>query len=71
MQDESKLTLVLDGFSAPLTAGNFALRVQQGEFDNRRLGVEFASVICNPPLREAEGESLQEQAAEHSPLLTC
>ena len=57
MQDASKLTMVLDGFSAPLTAGNFALRVQQGEFNNRQLGVEFASVLCNPPLAEPEGEA--------------
>ena len=54
-QDYSRLMLTLDGFSAPLTAGNFAVRVQQGEFDNRPLGVEFASVICNPPITEAEG----------------
>ena len=55
MQDFSKLTLVLDGYSAPLTAGNFAQRVLQGEFNNRPLQVEFASVLANPPMEAPEG----------------
>ena len=50
------MTLVLDGYSAPLTAGNFAQRVLQGEFNNRPLQVEFASVISNPPLEAPEGQ---------------
>ena len=55
VQDFCKMTLVLDGYSAPLTAGNFAQRVLQGEFENRPLQVEFASVIANPPLAAPEG----------------
>ena len=41
-----KITIVLDGYSAPLTAGNFVEEVLQGTLEGRRLDASYTSVLA-------------------------
>jgi len=47
-QKRAVLRLILDGYSAPLTAGNFAKNVIDGFYDNTRLSVNGISVMAEP-----------------------
>ncbi|GIL75050.1 hypothetical protein Vretifemale_4870 [Volvox reticuliferus] len=47
------LVLTLDGYSAPLSAGNFLKNVLEGLYDNRPIQVNYTSVFVQaPPSRE-------------------
>jgi cyclophilin family peptidyl-prolyl cis-trans isomerase len=45
-QKEAHLTLVLDGYSAPLTAGNFVRNVLEGAYTNAQLKVDQGAVLA-------------------------
>lgn len=42
---QAHLTLVLEGYSAPLTAGNFATNVMQKLYVGRTLTVDYTSIL--------------------------
>ena len=44
-QAKAHLLLELDGYSAPLTAGNFVTKVLDGAVAGRRLDVNYTSVL--------------------------
>ncbi|CAD7699142.1 unnamed protein product [Ostreobium quekettii] len=44
--DEAKMTIVLDGYSAPISAGNFAANVQNGLYDGKPLSVNNVSIAA-------------------------
>jgi cyclophilin family peptidyl-prolyl cis-trans isomerase len=41
----ARLGITLDGYSAPLTAGNFAANVTDGLYNGRPLNASYASVL--------------------------
>lgn len=43
---QAHLTLVLDGYSAPLTAGNFVRNVLEGAYTNAELKVDQGAVLA-------------------------
>ena len=43
---QAHLTLVLDGYSAPLTAGNFVRNVLEGAYTNAQLKVDQGAVLA-------------------------
>jgi cyclophilin family peptidyl-prolyl cis-trans isomerase len=43
---QAHLTLVLDGYSAPLTAGNFVRNVLEGTYTNAQLKVDQGAVLA-------------------------
>jgi peptidylprolyl isomerase len=43
---QAHLTLVLDGYSAPLTAGNFVRNVLEGTYTNAELRVDQGAVLA-------------------------
>lgn len=58
----ARLGITLDGYSAPLTAGNFAANVQDGLYNGRPLQASYASVLAG---REAlPGWSASVQTAQ-------
>lgn len=50
-KNEARVTLTLDGFNAPLTAGNYAARVARGDYDGAVLAGSEAdeAVFARPP----------------------
>ncbi|KAK9818070.1 hypothetical protein WJX72_006649 [[Myrmecia] bisecta] len=46
LQAQAKLELVLDGYSAPISAGNFVVNLMQGMYDGRPLNVSYASILA-------------------------
>jgi hypothetical protein len=42
----ARLAITLDGYSAPLTAGNFAANVQDGLYNGKQLNTSYASVLA-------------------------
>lgn len=50
----AQLTIVLDGYSAPLTAGNFAAEVLNGSLNNRRLDASYTSVLAQAAQQGAD-----------------
>ena len=48
LQPQAKLQLVVDGYSAPITAGNFVRNVQRGMYDNTKLSSNYISVTIAP-----------------------
>lgn len=42
----ARLAVTLDGYSAPLTAGNFAANVADGLYNGRPLNASYASVLA-------------------------
>ncbi len=49
LQPQAKLQLVIDGYSAPITAGNFIQNVQKGMYDNTPISSSYVSVNVGPP----------------------
>lgn len=45
-QQQARLELTLDGYSAPLTAGNFAVNVQDDLYVGKRLDATYGSVLA-------------------------
>ncbi|GFR50671.1 hypothetical protein Agub_g12923 [Astrephomene gubernaculifera] len=45
----AKVTLTVDGYSAPVSAGNFVRNVMDGLYDNRPLQVNYTSVFVTAP----------------------
>lgn len=45
---------MLDGYSAPLTAGNFAAEVLNGSLNNRRLDASYTSVLAQAAQQGAD-----------------
>lgn len=43
---QAHLTLVLDGYSAPLTAGNFVRNVLEGIYSNAALKVDQGAILA-------------------------
>lgn len=43
---QARIGITLDGYSAPLTAGNFAANVQDGVYDGKPLNASYASVLA-------------------------
>ena len=51
---QGKITIALDGYSAPVTAGNFAVRVAQGAFDGAQVKVTSESILAAATDKEGE-----------------
>ena len=43
---QARIGITLDGYSAPLTAGNFAANVQDGVYDGKPVNASYASVLA-------------------------
>ena len=43
---QARLGITLDGYSAPLTAGNMAANVQDGIYNGAKLNASYASVLA-------------------------
>ncbi len=43
---QARLGITLDGYSAPLTAGNMAANVQDGIYNGTKLNASYASVLA-------------------------
>lgn len=43
---QARLSITLDGYSAPLTAGNFAANVADGVYVGGRVNASYASVLA-------------------------
>ena len=43
---QARIGITLDGYSAPLTAGNFAANVQDGVYDGKTVNASYASVLA-------------------------
>lgn len=54
----ARLRIELDGYSAPLTAGNFVTEVLSGALTNRRLDSSYTSVLAEDA-DGGQGEQLQ------------
>ncbi|KAK9808478.1 hypothetical protein WJX73_010340 [Symbiochloris irregularis] len=52
-QKVAHISIELDGYSAPITAGNFAAKVLQGELVNRRLASSYTSVLVEDSVEDA------------------
>ena len=59
---QARLGITLDGYSAPLTAGNFAANVQDGVYNGHPVNASYASVLG--------GRGLQPGTAV-SPAIAC
>jgi cyclophilin family peptidyl-prolyl cis-trans isomerase len=51
------IEVTLDGYSAPLTAGQLAANVQRGLYDGTRVAASFASVLVGPSPGRASAEA--------------
>jgi cyclophilin family peptidyl-prolyl cis-trans isomerase len=45
-QPQARIEIVLDGYTAPITAGNFAVNVLNGVYDGKPIKVDFSSVLA-------------------------
>lgn len=43
---QARLVITLDGYSAPLTAGNFAANIQDGVYNGKTVNASYASVLA-------------------------
>ncbi len=43
---QARIGITLDGYSAPLTAGNFAANVQDGIYNGKPVNASYASVLA-------------------------
>ena len=70
-QSKGKLTIVLDGYSAPITAGNFAAEVLKGSLNGRRLDASYTSVLAEANSKDSDGMQLQPSLLSRSFCLDC
>lgn len=43
---QARIAITLDGYSAPLTAGNFAANIQDGVYNGKTVNASYASVLA-------------------------
>ena len=55
---QARLGITLDGYSAPLTAGNFAANVQDGVYNGHPVNASYASVLAGRGLQPGAALSL-------------
>ncbi|EFN58901.1 hypothetical protein CHLNCDRAFT_140837 [Chlorella variabilis] len=63
-QKRAKLQLVLDGYSAPITAANLAANFSAGLYNGLPLSVNGVSVLAGTPAPEAEDSAFDEDARD-------
>jgi hypothetical protein len=75
---QARLGITLDGYSAPLTAGNFAANVADGVYNGVRVNASYASVLagagahpgaCSPSCPICNGSFLCFFSSDLSPAL--
>ena len=54
LQPQARLQLVVDGYSAPITAGNFIQNVQKGMYKDIKLNSSYISVLVGPQPKPGE-----------------
>lgn len=68
LQPQAKLQVVVDGYSAPITAGNFVRNVQSGMYDNTKLSSNYTSVTIAPSEPSPTGGA---HCFQPTPCLCC